>query len=383
MAIKTLAAFAACLAVLAGAAVAQDLTPQSLAGQWQGTLQAGRDLRVVVQISPAPDGKSLQAMFYSIDQGPGGLAASDVTLQGAAVSLTVPGINGKYEGKLNAERTAIVGTWSQGPGNLPLTLTKASGDAAWKIPERPAALAPMPATAKPVFAAVTIKPSRPDQPGKAFAVRGRTVTTLNTTLTDLIGFAYNVHPKQITGAPAWSESDKFDINGQPDLEGAPNTEQLRGMMQKLLAERFKLSFHRDQRELAVYAIVVAPGGPKLTKSGGDPNGLPGLFFRGLGMLPVTNATITDLARTLQGAVLDRPVVDRSGITGRWDFTLNWTPDEGQFAQLGVRVPPPSGDANAPPGLFTAMQEQIGLKLDSTKAQVDVLVVDAVEKPSEN
>jgi uncharacterized protein (TIGR03435 family) len=214
-------------------------------------------------------------------------------------------------------------------------------------------------------------------------VRGRTVATINTTLTDLIGQAYTLHPRQIVGAPDWSKSDKFDINGQPDIEGTPNTEQRRGMLEKLLADRFKLASHREQRELPVYAIVVAPNGPKLTTSGGDPNGLPSLSFRGLGMLPVTNATVADLARTLQGAVLDRPIVDKTGLAGRWDFTLNWTPDERQFAEMGVRVPPPSGDPNAPPGLFTAIQEQLGLKLDSTKAPVDVIVIDHVEKPSEN
>jgi uncharacterized protein (TIGR03435 family) len=86
---------------------------------------------------------------------------------------------------------------------------------------------------------------------------------------------------------------------------------------------------------------------------------------------------------MQTAVLDRPVVDRTGLPGRYDFTLTWTPDESQFRGLGVRVPPPSGDPNAPPGLFTAVQEQLGLKFESTSAPVDVLVIDRAEKPSEN
>ncbi len=86
---------------------------------------------------------------------------------------------------------------------------------------------------------------------------------------------------------------------------------------------------------------------------------------------------------MQNAVLDRPVVDKSGVPGRYDFTLTWTPDETQFAGLGVRVPAPSSDPNAPPGLFTAFQEQLGLRLDSTRAAVGVLVIDGVERPSEN
>jgi uncharacterized protein (TIGR03435 family) len=93
--------------------------------------------------------------------------------------------------------------------------------------------------------------------------------------------------------------------------------------------------------------------------------------------------MADLAGVMQAAVMDRPVVDRTGLEGRYDFTIQWTPDESQFAGLGVRVPPPSGDPNAPPGLFTAFQEQLGLKLESTRAPAEVLVIDRVERPSEN
>jgi uncharacterized protein (TIGR03435 family) len=121
----------------------------------------------------------------------------------------------------------------------------------------------------------------------------------------------------------------------------------------------------------------------LTRSAGDPNGLPSLLFRGLGALPVRNATLADFAGVMQAAVLDRPVVDQTGLTGRYDFTLTWTPDETQFASMGVRVPPPTGDPSAAPGLFTAIQEQLGLKFDSTKAPVEVIVVDRVERPSDN
>ena len=122
----------------------------------------------------------------------------------------------------------------------------------------------------------------------------------------------------------------------------------------------------------------------LRASVGDPNGLPGLMFRGLGALPATNTTIAEFANVMQTAVLDRPVVDQSNLTGKWDFTLNWTPDEFQFSQMGPRPPaqPPAG-ASAPPDLFTAFQEQLGLKLESTRAPAEVLVIDRVEKPSEN
>ena len=179
------------------------------------------------------------------------------------------------------------------------------------------------------------------------------------------------------------DTEKYDVTGQPQAQGIPNLFQLRAMVRQLLTDRFKLAFHRDMKELAVYAIVVGNRGPTLTKNDTNPNGLPNLIFKGLGVLPAMNATMADLAGVMQSAVLDRPVVDKTGLPGRYDFTLTWTPDESQFSGLGVRVPPPSGDANAPPGLFTAFQEQLGLKLDSTKAPVDVLVVDRVEKPSDN
>jgi uncharacterized protein (TIGR03435 family) len=242
----------------------------------------------------------------------------------------------------------------------------------------------MAADANPEFEVATIKPATPDRQGKGFMVRQRQFSTINTTLNDLITFAYGIHVKQITGAPTWMETEKFDVAAQPAGEGQPNDRQWKTMLQKLLADRFKLAFHRDKKELSVYAITVAKNGPKLTKSEGNPSGLPGLFFRGLGNLPATNATMADFAGVMQGAVLDRPVVDQTGLTGRWDFTLTWTPDEFQFAGLGVRPPPPpSNGAAAPPDLFTAFQEQLGLKLESTKAPAEVFVIDKVAKPTEN
>jgi uncharacterized protein (TIGR03435 family) len=93
--------------------------------------------------------------------------------------------------------------------------------------------------------------------------------------------------------------------------------------------------------------------------------------------------MADFASTMQAAVLDRPVVDQTGLPGRYDFTLTWTPDEFQFGGLGVRVPPPADNADAPPNLFTAIQQQLGLRLESTKALAEVFIIDSVEKPSEN
>jgi uncharacterized protein (TIGR03435 family) len=325
----------------------------------------------------------MKGVFYSIDQGGQSIPVNTVTLQGSTVKMSIPGIGGSYEGKLEADGDSITGNFAQGPAPLPLNLKRATPQTAWAIPEPPPPPKPMAADAVVEFEVATIKPATPDRPGKGFMVRGRQFSTLNTSLADLITFAYGIHTKQISGAPAWVDTDKFDLAAQPNGEGQPNDKQWKAMIQKLLADRFKLAFHRDKKELSVYAIVVGKSGPKLTKSESTGN-LPGLFFRGLGNLPAINATMADFAGVMQGAVLDRPVVDQTGLAGRWDFTLIWTPDEFQFGGLGVKPPPPpANNAAAPPDLFTAFQEQLGLKLEATKAQAEVFVIDKVAKPTEN
>jgi uncharacterized protein (TIGR03435 family) len=352
---------------------------QALAGNWQGTLAAGgRSLRLVFQVAPA-DGGGFRGVMYSIDQGGQGVPAT-ITVQGAAVRMAVAGINATFEGSLSADGNTLAGNFTQGGNPIAISLVRATRETAWAIPEPPR---PMAADAPLAFEVATIKLSNPDTPGKLFTMRGRQVLTINTTLTDLIVFAYDLHSKQITGGPEWAGMQKFDVTGQPEAPGIPSIVQLRGMIRQLLTDRFKLAFHRDRRDMPVYAIVVGPNGHKLTKNDTNPNGLPGLVFRGLGVLPVSNATMADFAGVLQSAVLDRPVVDRTGLTGRWDFQIRWTPDESQFAGLGARVPPPTNDPNAPPGIFTAFTEQLGLKLDPSRAPVEVLVIDTIERPSEN
>jgi uncharacterized protein (TIGR03435 family) len=158
------------------------------------------------------------------------------------------------------------------------------------------------------------------------------------------------------------------------------------MVQKLLADRFQLAFHREKKEQSVYAISIAKNGPKLTKSE-SPLNLPGF-----GLPPrrfvARNATMAEVASVLEANLTDQPVVDQTGLgSTRYDFILNYTPDPSEQARLGALGPPPAqppaADADAPPDLFTAFQQQLGLKLESTKAPADVLVIDRAEKPSEN
>jgi uncharacterized protein (TIGR03435 family) len=370
-------ALVALLGTFGTPAYAQDVT-----GTWQGTLQVqGRDMRIVFKV--VNDG-GLKATMYSIDQGGGAGAPGTVTLQGATIKITIPGVGGSYDGRLSGDGNTIEGALTQAgaPSPFKFDLKKANADTAWAIPTPAAPPAAMPATANPSFEVATIKPSRPDAPGAFITVRGRTFSTGNQTVRSMMSFAYNVHPDQISGGPAWLGDDKFDITAEPEGAGMPNDKQLRSMLGKLLADRYKLTFHREKKELPVYALTVLKAGPKLTKNDTNPNGLFGIFFRGPGMLTAQNAMMGDFTGTMQSVVLDRPVVDQTAIPGRYDFNLTWTPDDSQFGGRGGQAPP-ADPANAAPGLFTAIQEQLGLKLEATKAPVDVLVIDRLEKPTEN
>jgi uncharacterized protein (TIGR03435 family) len=267
-----------------------------------------------------------------------------------------------------------------------LTLARTTPATEWSIPEAPKPVPPMAKDANPSLDVATVKPSDPSRQGKGFGFRGTHFLTFNTNLNDLIAFAYGVHSKQIVGAPDWFATQLYDIDGVPDAPGRPSLKQMGLMVQKLLADRCQLKFHHESRELSVYAITVAPGGSKLIKTTiTDPN-QQGFNFRGLGDLIVRNMNMTEFASWMQSGVMDKPVVDQTGLKDKYDFDLKWTPDDSQFQQFRGAVPmntPPNTDPNAPPSLYTAVQESLGLKFESTKAPDDVLVIDHVEKPSAN
>jgi len=351
---------------------------QQIAGTWQGTLSDGEDsLRIVVKITD--DDHRLKGAMYSIDEGADPMALSSISFQGGTLNFAIALLNARFSGKLGADSNSIAGQWSQGKPT-PLTLVRANKDSAWEIPPPNA---PMARDADPSFEVATIKPSKPGEEGSGYGLDGRHVTTENTSLNSLIGYAYDLHRKQIVAAPDWADSGKFDISGVPDKPGEPNDIQMKLMMQKLLADRFQLKFHREKRELNVYVLSVAKNGPKnLTISANaaeDSFSIPIGETRGGLKMTVWNGTMTNFAVFgLQGAVVDRPVVDRTGLTDRYDFALRWMPDDSQFGghmQMQVKNPLPS--------LFTAMEEQLGLKLEPMKAPVDVLVIERAEKPSAN
>jgi uncharacterized protein (TIGR03435 family) len=230
----------------------------------------------------------------------------------------------------------------------------------------------------------TIRPTGPDTQGRRINVNGRNFITENTTLADLIKFAYRINGKQIAGAPEWFDSDKFSIAAVVEGEGFPSDTQWRTMLQKLIAERFKFKSHIEKRELSVYVLSVGKDGPRnLTKN--LSNGvLPGFSYGNApgGLVSYAqNATMKEYAdMSLQGRLLDRPVLNQTGIEGRYDFKVTFMPDESLFGGHGPPVP---ASDNPAPSFFTALQEQLGLKLDAVKAPADVMVIDHVEKPSEN
>ena len=352
---------------------------KDITGNWQGTLQAGQGLRTLVKISK-DDGK-LKGVMYSIDQGGQPLPLTTVSLQGTSVTFEIKQLDVTYAGTLSADGNTITGNATQNGQTHVLNFDHVTAENTWAIPEPPKAMDP---NAIPKFDVVTVKPSDPNRPGKLFTIRGRHVLTINTTLNDIITFAYGLHAKQIVGAPAWFATDKFDIDGVPDVEGQPSSKQFKMLFQSVLTDRFKLTFHHEQKELAVYALEIGKGGPKLTETIHKPSDPVNFIFRGRpGNLMVTNSTMKDFCDGMQSAVMDKPVVDHTSLTARYDFNLNWTPDESQFESMGGYRPPATEDPNAPPALSTAMQEQLGLKFEATKAAADAFVIDHVEKPSAN
>lgn len=375
---KKLLCLLALVTMLAGGARAQDLS-----GNWQGTLKAGQGLRIIVNFFKG-DKDGWSAKVYSIDQGAQPIPVTAVTKQGSNIKISVDMIGGVFEGKLSDDSKTMTGTWTQGPQPIPLILVHATPETAWEIPAPPPPPKRIPDDANPTFEVATIKPT---QPGTGFSIhptRSGELVATDASLAYLIKFAYEVHPRQITKAPAWLDTEKYDITAKPDIEGQPSLKQMRTMTQKLLADRFQLTFHREKIELPAYAVTVAKGGPKLTKNDTNPNGNPG-YGGGPAGTRVINSTIAEFIGFVLNDSLPLPVVDQTGLgSNRYNFVLKWTPESSQSVPGGAAAGPlPADTPDAPPDIFTAMEQQLGLKLESTKAPVEVMVIDKVARPSPN
>lgn len=251
--------------------------------------------------------------------------------------------------------------------------------------------------ATPAFEVTSVRPNRNSEPER-FSLFPK-FTAQNATLKDLLTLAYDVKGFQVSGGPAWINSERYDISANVAGSPTPGREALmlqRRRLQTLLQDRFKLAVHHETKELPIYELTVSKGGPKLQAPScteADPKNLapaPGKtvmdycgssgFFKG--RFEASAATMGDLAKALAN-LLDRSVTDKTGVDGTFHVTLTFAVDD-----TTIRFPdaPNLGGATADdtgPNIFTALQEQLGLRLDSRKGPVDVTVIDHVERPSEN
>jgi bla regulator protein blaR1 len=262
----------------------------------------------------------------------------------------------------------------------------------------------------PTFEVASIKLDRSGTPFRFFRFSDPSrFTTRNIPAKGLIQFAYHVLPFQISGGPSWIESEGYDIEAKVDdsvvaeLQKLPREQrmdQFRLMLRSLLGDRFKLNLNVQTKELPIYALVVAKSGPKLTPTTVNPDLPPSaqaqappqgpMIHMSPGRITARMMPMSALAEVLglESELGGRLVIDQTGIQGKYDFTLEFAPERPEplpgtagAPPMGMKGPPPP-DPNAP-SIFTAIQQQLGLKLEPQKGPVEVLVIDHIEKPSEN
>lgn len=228
-------------------------------------------------------------------------------------------------------------------------------------------------TFTPAFEVATIKPAAPSPDGHTHInyPPGDNFSAINITLRELMQWAYEIPEKQILESPSWLSSARFDIQAKADsadqvntLSAAQDHDLKRRMVQALFADRLHLKVHQETRALPAYDLVIAKNGSKLqlSKSNGKSLGIGRSYFNGQGL---TSAIIAEQLSLISGRI----VVDKTDLPDRYDLKLQWTPDDA----------PATNDSA--PSFFTAIQEQLGLKLESVKEAVPVLVIDHVELPT--
>ena len=247
------------------------------------------------------------------------------------------------------------------------------------------------AASQPVYDVVSIRENRSGSNTMSIRGGGASFVATNVNLTTLLMNAYNIRRDIMSGLPGWANSTSFDVNAKisdPDIAAMKNLprEQRQAMLVTLLQDRFHLRAHIETKTLPVYDLVIAKGGSKLKENAAlptessDPNNGPSRPKSG--SMRISNSEMTavgiptsNLAANLAFQV-ERNVIDKTGLTGKYDFTLKWTPTELEGKPNGLTD-------NPAPDLFTALQEQLGLKLEPSKGPVDTLVIDHVEMPTEN
>ena len=236
------------------------------------------------------------------------------------------------------------------------------------------------------FEVASIKPAEPGARGMGMQrLDGGRVNMKNVTLRLLITMAWDIRDHQLIGAQGWFDTEHFDILAKPESEVSrtkDGNETLMEMVRALVVERFGLAFHRESKEMPIYALTVGKNGPKLAAS--EPGSQNSLMMS-RGKIEGKNMKMIDFARILTNP-LGRTVVDKTGLTGDYTFTVEWTPDANEnMTPKGLPAEAPKESLAMPegPSLFTALQEQLGLKLESQKGPVEMFVVDRAERPSAN
>lgn len=229
--------------------------------------------------------------------------------------------------------------------------------------------------AAPAFEVASIKPSPQVRMWSGFQPQPGGRFEAHVTVKAMVAWAYDIREFYVTGGPAWASSDEFTVVAKADASAT--SDQMRLMLRALLADRFKVSVRRETKEAALYELVIAKGEPKLQEAKG---GRGFIAFRGPGQIDCQRMDMRGLAGYLQ-TLLGQVVLDKTGLSGAYSFTLTWTPDESQAGKPGAG---PTGAAADPgPSIFTALQEQLGLKLEPARGPVDTIVIEHVEKPSED
>ena len=233
------------------------------------------------------------------------------------------------------------------------------------------------------FEVASVKPHKASDDGRVaiqITPGGRWRAT-NVPLNLLVNLAYELKPGQVSGAPGWINAERYDIDAKLDdsLGSNPKPEQMLPYLQSLLEKRFSLKYHRETKDMQVYSLVVAKSGSKLVESKPDEAG-PRIRM-GRGQMSATKIDMDLLARELSRQV-GRPVMNQTDLKGQYNLELTFTPENAPSGPPNSEAPAsaPGGDA---PTVFTALQEQLGLKLESKKAPVQMFVIDKIEKAQEN
>ncbi len=233
------------------------------------------------------------------------------------------------------------------------------------------------------FEVATIKPVDVDaKAGRMFRMEGtHRWSATNFTLEALVALGFDMNPRTISGGPDWVRTQKFVVDAVTPGDVAPTRLEQMRMLRALLIERFGLKFHREEKVMEIFELTVAKGGAKLKDAAkpDDPPKIVGIVYPAKVDVPARSVTMDDFVAMLQRATLDRPTVNRTGLSGKYDFDLVFTPDETLY---GGELPKAPADAPDPP-LFDAVREQLGLKLTATRGAVSAMVLDGVTKPSAN